>query len=726
MVAVITTGKSIYGALAYNERKVERGDAVLLGAVNSLARAQRQTLAEKHRSLQSVADRNQRTKRNSVHIALSFAKGDQLDAAQLRQIAKEYLIGIDFDRQPAYVYRHQDTDHDHIHIVTTNITREGKRIDDSFVGATKSEVVRKAIEQRYGLVIAEEQGKKQSAAQRLVGAAAPPPPGGDDLGELRSYARHTVWNTLRAYKPASLGELNALLRERNLKVRLEKGSRPDGTEWRGYSAVRTDQRSGQENSAAIKASKIFAVGWGSTLESTMERNGKQSAKSLTRLKTAINKAFADERTPAEEVVERLRADRIRVIHHHTAEGRRYGVHYVDEVSGHLFKASKVGRSFSAAEWNRREEKNTLATEDYRQLVAGMNGYLRDQDRKVGFRSTVLRELTSDRLISSIATTHTEEVIRPYVEEYVAAARKDYAEAAKRDQRQLKELYWALAQVKSEYRRGLTVSLGLELDGSTISVRGNPEVQLSSDRLRIDQLSKGFRPGSLSAEERRMLIGVGRYRGIGGLPLNVNTTTVDWPYWKDKFKPKVARQLGQQLHDNLIKEVLMKGMTKGTAAAAAADDDDAVAKKEEVDKAKQSLVVQLAARGILVEPLEQGGYRARSFNVGEEVRALQLSGKYAEKLDGLSYRREDYQRIRALVEDESARRAIELLQQAKKGKLRSAQGREVPRRLSRELRSYLTSSGDRVQGSGLYRILRVMDEDEKLTHEERRQNQVLRR
>ena len=140
MVAIIRTGKSLYGALAYNERKVEQGQAVLLGAVNSLARAERQTLAEKARSLQRIAERNPRTQRNCVHIALSFAAGDTLDEDELRQITQDYLQGIGFGDQPGYLYRHRDTANDHVHFVTTNITRWGKRIDDSFIGATKSEV----------------------------------------------------------------------------------------------------------------------------------------------------------------------------------------------------------------------------------------------------------------------------------------------------------------------------------------------------------------------------------------------------------------------------------------------------------------------------------------------------------------------------------------------------------------------------------------------------------
>jgi hypothetical protein len=273
MVAVIRTGKLIYGALAYNEQKVTQGAAVCLGAINSLAQADKQNLREKARSLQRIADRNPRTKRNSVHIALSFAQDDELDAQQLRSIARDYLTGIGFDNQPAYLYRHRDTAHDHIHLVTTNITREGKRIDDSFIGATKSGVARKAIEETYQLVKAEEQGKAKNVAQRLSEMRGPQD---EDRADLGAYARRTILETLGAYQPATIGELNALLQQRELKVRAERERTPAGAAWRGYSIVRADAHTGQENSAAIKAYRVFGKGWGSKLEQTLAANAAAS------------------------------------------------------------------------------------------------------------------------------------------------------------------------------------------------------------------------------------------------------------------------------------------------------------------------------------------------------------------------------------------------------------------------------------------------------------------
>ena len=706
MVAIIKTGKSIYGALAYNEKKVAQGDAVSLGAISSMAQADKQNLKEKANSLQNIADRNTRTKRNSVHIALSFAKEDRLDEQQLRSIAKDYLKGIGFEHQPAYIYRHQDTDNDHIHIVTTNITREGKRIDDSFIGATKSEVTRKEIEVDYQLIKAEERGQKQDKAQRLSELNAPQ---GGDLSELRAYAHHTIRDTLQVYKPTSISELNALLRDRELKVREEKGQTPQGADWKGYSVVRIDARTGEENSAAIKASKVFEKGWGSTLDKSLERNGRGASNSLDQVKGNVREAFADGRASTEDVKKALEERQIRTIHHHNQEGRRYGVHYVDEQSGHIFKASQVGREYTAAEWNRREESNTLSLEDYKALVRDAKQYVASQQGAAAYQSVAIKQLNTDDVQFAMAQLgHTSGLIRPYLDEIVASEKKSYDTALKRDEKELKALYWGLAQVKTEFRGSLMNSLGLERQDERIVLRDNQQVSIPADQLEAGgKAAVNLKIGELSAEERRMLIGVGRYGGIGGIPLDVNLTTVDWKYWEGKFKPATAEKLGAQLHNNYVKKeltLLSKSSTEGDGI--------------------NHPLLQLASKGILVKPTETG-YRAHM--VGQEKYSFQVPGHLASSVYWQDYRKEHYEKMKSLLEEKIGKTALNAIQEAKITELRSSTARrkQVPNSLVFELRGYLMSQGAHAKRSGLYKVLQSMDQDENLSMDERRQNRTLR-
>src|SRR5207244_2186639 len=81
------------------------------------------------------------------------------------KIATRYMEEIGFGSQPYLVYQHYDAGHKHIHIVTTNIKRDGSRIDMNNIGRNQSEQARKKIELEYKLVQAE--SKKQEIKQQL-------------------------------------------------------------------------------------------------------------------------------------------------------------------------------------------------------------------------------------------------------------------------------------------------------------------------------------------------------------------------------------------------------------------------------------------------------------------------------------------------------------------------------------------------------------------------------
>ncbi len=73
----------------------------------------------------------------------------------MKDIASQYMQKIGFGKQPYLVYRHNDAGHPHIHIVSTNIQKDGSRISLHNLGRNQSETARKEIEKEFGLVKAE-------------------------------------------------------------------------------------------------------------------------------------------------------------------------------------------------------------------------------------------------------------------------------------------------------------------------------------------------------------------------------------------------------------------------------------------------------------------------------------------------------------------------------------------------------------------------------------------
>jgi len=248
MVAKIKSGKSLIGALNYNENKVKQGKAVLIAAAKYPKDKDQLSFNDKLFRLTDLTAMNQWAKTNAVHISLNFPNGELLADEKLNEIAQDYLVSVGFQTQPYLVYRHEDAGHPHIHIVTTNIQRDGKRISLHYLGQNESEKTRKAIEVKYGLTKAEDQPKQTPNLKAAVEAAE------YGKAETKRVITNILGYTLRAFKFTSLPELNALLQQYNIQAdRGSKDSRMYAHEGLVYWIL---DKQGNKIGVPIKASTI--------------------------------------------------------------------------------------------------------------------------------------------------------------------------------------------------------------------------------------------------------------------------------------------------------------------------------------------------------------------------------------------------------------------------------------------------------------------------------------
>jgi len=113
------------------------------------------------KTLQKTAAQNVNIKVNSVHISLNFDPSERLSQDRLKEIAATYMDKIGFGKQPYLVYQHFDAGHPHIHILTVKVDAEGNNIGTHNIAKERSEPARKALEQQYNLVRAEDQDRKK-------------------------------------------------------------------------------------------------------------------------------------------------------------------------------------------------------------------------------------------------------------------------------------------------------------------------------------------------------------------------------------------------------------------------------------------------------------------------------------------------------------------------------------------------------------------------------------
>ena len=122
MVAKISFGSSLYGALAYNGEKINKEEGKLL-ATNKIFDdcSGKTSIANALRDFQRYLSPHIRTEKSVVHISLNPHPDDVLTDIEMENIAREYLERMGYGNQPYMVYKHEDIDRHHMHIVTIRV-----------------------------------------------------------------------------------------------------------------------------------------------------------------------------------------------------------------------------------------------------------------------------------------------------------------------------------------------------------------------------------------------------------------------------------------------------------------------------------------------------------------------------------------------------------------------------------------------------------------------------
>lgn len=342
MVAVIKTGHSIHRIFNYNENKVKEGVAKCIGAENFPLNADEMSLKIKLGFLLKRMKLNENVKRNSIHISLNFDPSEShLSREKLMEIAKAYMQKIGFGEQPYLVYQHYDAGHPHIHLVTTNIQTNGKRIDLHHLGIRKSEPARKEIEKAFGLVVAQGRQTKQPFELEPVIMSKV------HYGKLQSKKaiRNVLDGILNTYKYTSLPELNTVLRQYN--VLADRGSQDSRIFKGGGLVYRILDEEGKPVGVPIKASDFYNKPTLKFLEGKYNLNNTKRQPFKARVKNVIDLALAGKKPTLDEFIKQLEKKGIHTALRQNDAGLIYGITYVDHQTKCVFNGSALGKRYSA-------------------------------------------------------------------------------------------------------------------------------------------------------------------------------------------------------------------------------------------------------------------------------------------------------------------------------------------------------------------------------------------
>lgn len=342
MVAKITIPKSIEAALNYNEKKVQKGAAKCLYAGNYLNDANKMNFHQKLDGFENNNRLNKMATTKTLHVSLNFDPSENLPENKLVEIASAYMDKIGFGEQPFLVYKHQDAGHPHIHIVSTTIKEDGSRINTHNIGRNQSEKARKEIELQYGLVKAERQqqllrpGIKPVDVQKSIYGKS----------ETKRGISNVVGAVFSQYKFTSLPEFNAALKQFNIVA--DRGNE-DGRIYKNRGLVyRILDEDGNKIGVPIKASSIGCKPILDNLEKKFAANETAKEPLKQRTKNAIDECLQTSLGNIGNLVAALQQKKIYTVLRQNAEGRLYGITFVDNQNKVVFNGSDLGKGYSAA------------------------------------------------------------------------------------------------------------------------------------------------------------------------------------------------------------------------------------------------------------------------------------------------------------------------------------------------------------------------------------------
>ena len=152
MVAKINIGNSLYGALVYNAEKVANDEASVLSTNKIFASIDGTfDMAAWLRDFENYMPDHCRTEKPIIHISLNPHPDDKLTNEQLTEIAHEYMERLGYGDKPYIVYKHEDIDRHHLHIVSLRVDEQGRKINDNFEHR-RSQKITRDLELKYGLL----------------------------------------------------------------------------------------------------------------------------------------------------------------------------------------------------------------------------------------------------------------------------------------------------------------------------------------------------------------------------------------------------------------------------------------------------------------------------------------------------------------------------------------------------------------------------------------------
>jgi len=356
MHAVAAHNNSIHDVMNYHEEKLQDGRAREIYGANFIRDHDKLDKQEKLYHFQRLMALNGRIKRNVLHAVLRFGSRENISDGTMALVSKDWLEGMGYGKQPAIGYRHVDTPVPHVHLVSTTVGPDGKRISLTKADLRRSRQLTHQLEKKYGLQIEPPALEANEGRQRLRKVQH----GQSPLYPAMTAVLDTV---IPHYQYTNLGELNAILGAYNMKA--SRGSERSITFQRNGLHYLSLKDNGQSTGAYIPASAFRMRPTWPKLQSRFTTNMPLRETNRRRISTAIDFALAGAQLSFTALQQAISRDKIEVVAERNAAGALQKLWYVDHYSKAVFEDKALGEKYLAGAIQQR----TLSEQAYQQQLA---------------------------------------------------------------------------------------------------------------------------------------------------------------------------------------------------------------------------------------------------------------------------------------------------------------------------------------------------------------------
>lgn len=150
IVKVLGSASSNFHGVQYNDKKVENGTGELMLMKNFPSFIDENSSQEEVRNYLKSISKNEKVKKPQFHAVIS-TKFQQHKKEELTKVAEDFMQEMGYGNQPFIVVFHNDTENNHVHIVSTRVEKStGKKLNDSYEKLKAQKAMINVKERIYG------------------------------------------------------------------------------------------------------------------------------------------------------------------------------------------------------------------------------------------------------------------------------------------------------------------------------------------------------------------------------------------------------------------------------------------------------------------------------------------------------------------------------------------------------------------------------------------------